>query len=91
MEVSAKEGRKKGGRVRREERRVLFVLLHGLRAVERTCLLRACVNQQLAGPREERGMDGERGRGRGCPGREMEPNSQMAQDGVRRPFKVGLT
>lgn len=57
--MSAKEGREKGGRVRGEERRVLFVLLHGLRAVERTCLLRACVNQQLAGPREERGRERE--------------------------------
>lgn len=54
--MQKREG-KKGGRVRGEEGRVLFVLLHRLRAVERTCLLRACVNQQLAGPRKERGRE----------------------------------
>lgn len=61
--VSVKEGEEKGGRVRGEERRALFILLHRLRAVEHTCLLRACANQQLAGPREERERGGERGGG----------------------------
>lgn len=34
--------------------RALFVLLCGLRAAERTCLLGASANQQLAGPTEEK-------------------------------------
>lgn len=37
-----------------------FLLLQGMRVVERTFLLRTCLNQQLAGPREER--ETERGR-----------------------------
>ncbi len=86
--VSVEEGKEKGGRVRGDERRALFVLLHRMRVVERTCLLRACVNQQLAGPREER--ERQREGERGCPGREMEhAKQQMAQDGVCCPFKMG--
>ena len=79
--VSVIEGRERG--VGGEER--LFVLLHRMREVERTCLLRACVNQQLAGPREDRETDREGERG--CPGRVMEhAKQQMARDGVRCPF-----
>ena len=79
--VWSREGKR--GRVGGEER--LFVLLHRMREVERTCLLRACVNQQLAGPREDRETDREGERG--CPGRVMEhAKQQMARDGVCCPF-----
>lgn len=51
-----------------EERRALLVLLHGVRTVDRSCLLRASVNQQLAGSREGR----QREREKGCTGSEMQ-------------------
>lgn len=47
-----------------------------LRVVERTCLLRACVNQQLAGPGEERETEREREREAVLAGRWSMPNGK---------------